>query len=111
MAAIISGIPSGFDPTAKVESRVIPADLSTVTIASTTQLVLVDPAGALTSLTITFPSANLRNGQEINLAFSQTVTTVTMNGGTFIGALTTAVAGTFGTWRWNVATSKWWRID
>lgn len=72
---------------------------------------VVAPAGTIASLTITMPDAG--DGTEVRVTFTQTVTTLTMtpkSGTTITGALTTASAGTFGTWLYVDATATWYRV-
>lgn len=87
-----------------------PTTGSTVTIGSTgsTRLIL-NPAGTLVALTVTFPSTP-SDGDFVQLCSSQAITTLTMNGGTVIGALTTAAIGTFASYIFNITTSSWFRI-
>lgn len=84
-----------------------PTTGSTVTVGSTgnTQL-LLNPAGSLLALTVTMPSSP-SDGDRVEMGCTQTVTTLTMNGGTIIGALTTTVAGTAGTWVYSATASSW----
>lgn len=87
-----------------------PTTGSTVTIGSTgsTRLIL-NPAGTLVALTVTFPSTP-SDGDFVQLCSSQAITTLTMNGGTVIGALTTAAIGTFASYIYNTTTTSWFRI-
>lgn len=87
-----------------------PTTGQTVTIGSTgsTRLIL-NPAGTLVALTVTFPSTPT-DGDYVSLCSSQAITTLTMNGGTVIGALTTAAIGTFASYIYNATTTSWFRI-
>jgi Collagen triple helix repeat (20 copies) len=75
-----------------------PATGNTVASNGATQLV-IQPAGTLLALTITFPASPV-NGQLFNIACTQIITTLTLNGNgnTIIGGITTfaAVNGTIG---------------
>lgn len=84
-----------------------PTTGSTVTVGSSgnTQL-LLNPAGSLLALTVTLPSSP-SDGDRVEIGCTQTVTTLTMNGGTIVGALTTLVAGTCGTWIFSATGSNW----
>lgn len=87
-----------------------PTTGSTVTIGSTgsTRLIL-NPAGTLVALTVTLPSSP-SDGDYVQLCSSQAITTLTMNGGTIVGSLTTAAIGTFAAYIFNATTSSWFRI-
>lgn len=69
---------------------------------------LIDPAGTLLALTIALPSSPT-DGDEQSIASSQVLTGVTITG-TITGTLTTLAAGAFATFKWNAASSKWFRI-
>lgn len=69
---------------------------------------LINPSGALLALTVTFPSSP-SDADEFTLASSQAITTLTMNGGTVIGALTTMAIGTFATYTYSSGSSSWFR--
>lgn len=72
---------------------------------------IVAPAGSLATLTVTMPDAG--DGTELRVNFTQTVTTLTMtpkSGVVLQSPLTTASAGTFGTWLYVDATTTWYRV-
>jgi hypothetical protein len=70
---------------------------------------VINPAGSLLALTINFPS-NPQDGDTVNFSSTQIVTTLTMNNGTFIGALTSLVVGSFGYFIYSSDAGKWMRM-
>jgi len=66
---------------------------------------IINPAGALLALTVTFPSSP-DDGQLFNISFTQAITTLTLNGGTILGTLT-SVAGISGA-HWQYITGVGW---
>lgn len=87
-----------------------PTTGSTVTVGSTgSTLLLLNPAGSLLALTISFPSTP-SDGDKVQMGSSQAITTVTMSNGTVIGPLTTMAIGTFASYSYNATTSSWFRI-
>lgn len=71
---------------------------------------LINPVGTLLALTVTLP-ASPQDGDLVNLASTQAVTGLTMNGGTIIGALTTLAIGTFATYTYSSSSSEWFRTS
>lgn len=69
---------------------------------------LINPAGTLLALTVVLPSSPT-DGDEQSIASSQILTGLTITG-TITGTLTTLAAGAFATFKWNAASSKWFRI-
>lgn len=89
----------------------VPVASQTITISADTDMLLLDPAGALPDLTITFPSSStIGQGQIIHIASSQSITTLTLNGGTINGALTTISANGFAQYIYEESTTSWFRI-
>lgn len=99
-----------------VDSRSVPAvQYSAPTTGSTVTVntngfvrLLLNPAGALLALTITLPGSP-SDGDVAELASSQAVTTLTMNGGTIIGPLTTLAIGTFAKYTFSTTAASWFR--
>ncbi len=82
---------------------VVPTTGTTVTLAATTGALLMNPAGTLTALGIVLPAASaMIDGQQIAISSSQTITTLTMAGGTGTTisnsptALTISTTGSYG---------------
>lgn len=71
--------------------------------------VFVEPAGALVALTITLPA--LADGQKVEIACSQAVTTLTMTpaAGSILGGLTTIAANGVASYVWSANASKWFK--
>ncbi len=98
---------------------VVPTSGSTTTVAATTGKLVLDPAGTLTSATITLPAATaLVDGQQLEVSSSQTITalTVTAGSGTTISnaptALTISTTGAYGyKFIYVTASLKWFRLQ
>jgi hypothetical protein len=78
------------------------------------RIVIVNPAGTIATLTITFPAAaSSLAGDMISLHFTQIVTTLTLdgNGGTIVDGIATAAVNTRAKWVYSGAGSTWYRID
>lgn len=90
---------------------VVPNTGDTITVAPNkgNHSVLIKPTGSLLALTITFPS-NPLDGDCFTISSTQAVTTLTLNGGTIIAALSSFVIGSFATYTYSGAASKWLRI-
>jgi hypothetical protein len=73
-----------------------------------TRLVL-DPATTLATLTVTLPGSP-QDGDTVEIATSQIITTLTLNGGTIISAIATLALGGFATYLYNSTAGKWFRI-
>lgn len=97
-----------------IDQRLIPAVQysapttgSTVTVNSSGNVkLLLNPAGTLATLTVTFPSSP-SDGDMVQVGCSQIVTALTMNGGTIIGALGSFAVGGAGTWVFSATGSNW----
>ena len=86
-----------------------PTTGSTVTVGTTGYIQLViNPAGSLLALTVALPGSP-QNGDVLELCSSQAITTLTMSGGTVIGALTTMAIGTFASYIFNSTAGQWFR--
>lgn len=101
-------------PTKTMDERTIPTVQyvapttgATVNVTSHGHVrLIIDPADSILALTVAFPGSP-QNGDIIEASFSQTITTLTMNGGTLLSALTTTLAGSKGTWIYSSTSSKW----
>lgn len=85
-----------------------PTTGSTVTFGAGSEVMTINPAGALLALTIAFPASPV-NGETRSFNSTQAVTTLTLSGGTFIGGLTTLSLGGFATYIYSSGDSKWHR--
>ncbi len=87
-----------------------PSTGATVTVSDHVSQLIVDPAGTLAALTINMPAAPVA-GQEVNIAFSQIVTTLTMsgNGNTLNGGLAAATVNGFARWAYRPTNTTWYR--
>ncbi len=91
---------------------VVPTTGNTVSANGPTQLLLLQPAGTLATLTVVMPSAPV-DGQRFKVYSSQTLTALTVNpatGQTINGtAITTLSAGTSFVYIYNGSNSTWYR--
>jgi hypothetical protein len=83
---------------------------TTVSVTGTgdTWLVLT-PAGTIATLTVALPSAPV-NKQEVAVSSSQTVTALTLSGGTVIGAPTTVGAAAPFRLRYEGVAGAWYKV-
>jgi|GEM_PF-4043713 len=75
---------------------------------ATTGCNIIDPAGTLATLTITLP-ASPSNNQQVSFSFSQTITALTVTGGTLANSITTVSAGGIIRLVFNTAAAKWFQ--
>lgn len=100
--------------TKTIDERLIPAIQysapttgGTVTVNNTGFIkLLLNPAGTLATLTVTFPSGP-SDGDMIQMGCTQIVTSLTMNGGTIIGGLSSFAVGGSGTWVYSSTAASW----
>lgn len=91
-----------------------PSSGNSITINDGTQMLVLDPAATLATLTVTMP-AHPSDGQRVGLSSTQAVTTLTLNanaGQSFaanagLGTLTAGSAGA--SWLYRAATATWYR--
>ena len=84
-----------------------PTTGATVNINSNTDILAVDPAGLLLTLTVALPSSP-RDGKIIKIAASQVITTLTLTG-SIVGSLTTLALGGFAEFVFCSSANKWFR--
>jgi hypothetical protein len=90
-------------------SNVAPAG----TTLSVTDNLLISSSGTIAAMTIYFPdSTTAKNGETVTVASNVAITslTLTSNGATINGALTSLSANGFGKWIYVPAALKWWKI-
>jgi hypothetical protein len=90
------------------------ANGGTVTISDQSAVVILKPAGTIAGATLNMP-ANPYDGQEVKIASTQTITTLTHNAGagqTLNGALTTigAAVSTHARYIYQLSTTTWFAI-
>ena len=95
-----------------VPLRVVPVTGVSITIPDGVHRYLVDPAGTIAVLNLKMPLKPYAD-QEVSIAFSQIVTTLTLQLNTsqtaFIGTpATTTTVGQVITYQWSATDSKWW---
>lgn len=89
---------------------VTPSTGDTVTVNSTGHVrLLINPSGSLLTLTVALPGSP-SDGDLIQIGSSQIITTLTMSGGTIIGALTALAVATFASYIFNSTAGKWFRV-
>lgn len=88
----------------------VPTVGQTVTIASNTDILIIEPAGLLASLTVNLPSG-VPDGKRIGVTCTQVVTTLTFGGGTIINGITTFAAGIGVEYVYRGANSQWYRTQ
>lgn len=90
-----------------VKQYVTPTTGATITVNSNGFVkLLINPAGSLLALTITFPSTP-SDGDVVNLGSTQAVTTLTMNGGTIVGGLASLAIGSTASYTYSSDASEW----
>lgn len=89
-----------------------PTTGQTVVAAATTQVLVIEPAGLLLALTVTFPSTPA-TGQTFRLMFGANgVTGLTVGAGaaTIRGTITTGTADTSSGWIYRSTNTTWYRL-
>jgi hypothetical protein len=90
-----------------------PATGSTVTIADTGDLAIIDPAGSLSTLTVNLPTCSSSyDGKMVGASFTQPVTTLSMGAtaGTVLGAPATVAANSAYRWICRGTNTTWYRL-
>lgn len=111
MADIRTVDPSLLEPV-MVTVFVVPTTGGTVTLTQQRrQIVLLNPAGTLATLTVNLPNTP-NDGDIVRIGTAQTITLLTVGGGSnsVVGTLTTLLIGSYGAWIYNTSTTKWFRI-
>jgi hypothetical protein len=101
--------PSSFEPIMN-PAYVTPTTGSTITLSqSRHQKLIINPSGTLLALTVALPSSP-NDGDVVNIASSQIITTFTLSNATIVGALTTLAVATFASYMYSATASKWFRV-
>ncbi len=90
--------------------RFVPTTGQTIVPTSACGLALVDPAGTLAALTVTFPSGPAE-GQFFQVFTTQALTALTFTGGTAVAAPSTLAANGSASFQYSTVTSKWYLIQ
>lgn len=90
---------------------VTPAAAGTTTLTTGTSIVVCNHTATIASHTFTFPSTSLTNGQQITITARSAITTVTLSGGTFRGAITTLAAGGYAQYTYSSTAAAWFRTS
>lgn len=85
---------------------VAPTTGQSVTILPGTDLLAIDPAGTLATLTIVLPTGS--EGKTVKIGASQILTLLTVTG-TIVGTLTSLGLGGFAEFVFSASSSKWFR--
>ncbi len=99
----------------KVTQYSAPLTGATVTVTDTQDSIwlILTPAGTIAALTLTFPTlANTVDKQEILFNTTNTITALTLsgNGSSIVGAITTLAANGFARYRFDAVLSTWYRV-
>lgn len=82
----------------------------TVAIASTTDILVIEPAGTLATLTVNLPTG-VGDGKRVGITCTQIVTTLTFGGGTIINGIAAFAAGIGVEYIYRGANSQWYRTQ
>lgn len=80
----------------------------TVLIASSTNTLILEPAGTIATATVTMPSSNLYDGRIIRMSSTQIITTLTLNGGSILNGITGFAAGGVAAYVYRQANTSWY---
>ena len=91
--------------------RVTPTTGTTVVIANTTSILLIQPASNLNALTLQFPNTGLTNGQILTISCTANINTITYTNAT-VNSAATAFTNTLrnAAYIYNLAQNQWYRI-
>lgn len=84
-----------------------PTTGQTVTALASTDVLQIDPAGTLATLTVVLPASPV-DGQDFTVCTSQIITTLTVTG-SIVGTLTTMALGGFARFSYSATAAKWMR--
>lgn len=89
-----------------------PSTGNTITIDNSTPILLLNPAGAIGTLTINMPPKPM-DGMVVRMGTDQSITVLTVsgNGNTIKNAPTTLAAGGGLAWQYNLSSTTWFRIQ
>lgn len=79
-------------------------------VANGAGALVINPAGTLVALTITFPASPV-DGQAFEILSTQVVTTMTLGGGTIASALTTIGVNGAARWKYSTSAASWLRAS
>jgi len=99
----------------KVTQYSAPLTGATVAVTDTGNSIwlVLTPAGTIATLTLTFPLlSNTEDKQEILINTTNTITTLTLsgNGASIVGGITTLSANTFARYRFDTVMDTWYRV-
>ena len=88
---------------------VVPTTGSTIVVNSNGYVRLrLNPLSSLLSLTITFPDSP-EDGDTVEISTTETVSDLTINGGTILNTPTNILSGGFLAYEYNVDSDEWFR--
>ena len=96
-------------PAPDIVQVAVPVSAATVTASPNTTLLLLNQAGLLAALTVTFPSSPA-DGRKFSVSSATVITTLTMNGGTINSPLAAFTVNGFARYVYSATTSSWWRV-
>jgi len=93
------------------DSYQTPSTGFSITVGNNVERLLLNPSGTLATGTIDMPAVPV-DRQRCRIASAQTITTLTMsgNGNTLTGALTTIAANGFAEWEYIASATTWFRV-
>lgn len=89
-----------------VVQEAIPTAGQSVMILDTSDVLFLNPAGTLATLTVVLPTGGA--GRRVTISSAQLITLLTITG-TIVGTLTTLALGGFAEFIYSATTSKWYR--
>lgn len=90
----------------KVTQYAQPTTGGSVTIAANTDVLVIDPAGTLATLTVVLPTGI--DGKDLVICSTQILTALTITG-TIVGTLTTMALGGYARFIYSASAAKWAR--
>ena len=88
-----------------------PASGDTIFVSDQTDMLIINPAAGLATLTVTLPSGTaIDQGQIVTIASSQNIAVLTLNGGTINGAVASLASNDFAQYIYELSTDSWFRI-
>lgn len=86
-----------------------PVSGATISVGKDTEVVFIKPAGTLGALTISFPDSPI-NGSDIIVATTQTLTTLSVTGGSFEQTISTLSANGYFRFMYSSDSATWFRM-
>ncbi len=88
----------------------VPTAGQTVAVSPTTDILVIEPAGLLATLTVNLPGG-VSDGKRIGITCTQVVTTLTFGGGTIINGIAAFAAGIGVEYVYRGSNAQWYRTQ